>query len=73
MANEQTSVTRVADRRELHCCSTRHGDQGRMRDYQMPKLDEAAGWVFWRELADHRVADRHYEQLTDALQHVAGE
>jgi len=82
LANEQTSLSRVADREELpllldkarqfagqyidsleerpvfpkrkipasNACFARTvelvpvDDQGRMRDYQMPKLDEAGSW-----------------------------
>src|SRR5437867_8146652 len=45
----------------------------REASHEHPAAHHHALVLLWRELTDHRVADRHDEQLTDALQHVAQE
>jgi hypothetical protein len=47
--------------------------QRREAGHEHPAARHHALVLLPRELADHRIADRHYVQLTDALQHGAGE
>ncbi len=47
--------------------------QRREPGHEQPAAHHHALILLRRELADHRVSDRHDEQFTDALQHVAEE
>ncbi len=49
------------------------GKERREAGHEHPAAHHHALILLRRELANHRVADRHDEQLADALQHVAQE
>ena len=49
------------------------GEERRESGHEHPAAHHHPLILLRRELADHRVSDRHEEQLTDALQHVAQE
>ena len=59
---------RVRDHSRKVACKER-----RESGHQHPAAHHHALVLLRRELADHRVSDRHEEQLTDALQHVVQE
>src|SRR5262249_25590475 len=49
------------------------GKQRREAGHKHPAAHHNALVLLWRELADHRVSNRHEEQFTNALQHIAEE
>ena len=73
MANEQTSVTRVADREELPLLldkARRSGTHARLSNTEAGRSGELE--LFWRELADHGVVDRQAERFDNSASSIGG-
>ena len=71
--NEQTSVTRVADRGEIPLLldeARRSGTHGRLSNAEAGRSGELE--VFWREFADHGVADRQPKRFDYSVSNIGG-
>ena len=68
VGGDRRGAGRLGDHSRKVACKER-----REAGHEHPAAHHHALVLLRRELADHRVADRHDEQFTDALQHVAHE